>query len=87
VKLIWRVDAGSPLELLLSLLTAMVVVPMMLYRHYFPGAANAAVVADLADAADQYSGSVTEVTAGASGSSELCVEEPACPHAEAQPRS
>jgi hypothetical protein len=87
IKFIWRQDTGSPLELLTSLLIAMVVVPMMLYRHYFPGAANAAVVADLADAADQYSGSVTEVTAGASGSSELCVEEPACPHAEAQPRS
>jgi hypothetical protein len=85
VKFILRQDAGSPLELLLSLLTALVVVPMMLYRHYFPGAANAAVMADLADAADQFGGSVSEVTVGAAGSSELCEEEPACCQAEAQP--
>jgi hypothetical protein len=78
VKLIWRVDAGSPLELLLSLLTAMVVVPMMLIRHFSFGGVDARVVADVADAADQFGGSMAEITTCAAGSSEVCDEAPTC---------
>jgi len=75
VNFIWRVDAGSPLELLCSFLTALVVVPMMLAKSFLTVGVSAKVVADVADASDQFGGCVSDVMTSAEGSSEVCTEQ------------